>query len=55
MFVAGAAADLGAVVQAHEVTAVEVYPSASETPPEFLRVGAGCGTVAFWTKAKIAP
>ena len=55
MFIAGAAGDLGAVVQAHEVTAVEVYPSASETPPEFQRVSAGCGAVAFWTKAKIAP
>jgi hypothetical protein len=38
------------VVSGSEMGAMEVYPSASETPPQFIVMGSDCGTLVIWTK-----
>jgi hypothetical protein len=32
------------------IIAVEIYRTATETPPDFLRGATGCGTIAIWTR-----
>ena len=43
-------------VSGSEIGAMEVYPSASETPPEFSGLGASapCGAVVIWTKGYVS-
>ena len=38
------------VISGSELGAIEVYPSASETPPQFIVMGSDCGTIVIWTK-----
>jgi len=38
------------VISGSELGAMEVYPSASETPPQFIVNGSDCGALVIWTK-----
>ena len=38
------------VISGSEVGAMEVYPSATETPPQFIVNGSDCGALIIWTK-----
>ena len=38
------------VISGSELGAIEVYPSASETPPQFIVMGSDCGALVIWTK-----
>jgi len=33
------------------VKAIEIYTSTSQIPPQFVRMGAGCGVMIIWTRA----
>ncbi|MGI8507909.1 MAG: carboxypeptidase regulatory-like domain-containing protein [Gemmatimonadaceae bacterium] len=39
------------LISPHEVSAVEVYPGASQVPPQFKGPTSRCGVIAIWTKS----
>ena len=38
-------------IDPRNVKAIEVYTSTSQIPPQFVRMGAGCGVMVIWTRA----
>jgi hypothetical protein len=46
------AVQVDGLVEPHEVEGIEVYPSLSEVPPEFLTQDARCGVIAIWRRAR---
>jgi hypothetical protein len=42
------------MISGGEVGAMEVYPSASETPPEYIGNASDCGAIVIWTKGWIS-
>lgn len=42
------------VISGSEVGAMEVYPDAGQTPPEFLSLANSCGVIVIWTKGMLA-
>jgi hypothetical protein len=43
---------LDALVGAHEVAAVEIYPTPSEVPPQFYNLNNVCGSIVIWTGSR---
>ncbi len=46
----GDPATIDEIVRPHEISAVEVYPSASSVPAEFTGLSGRCGAVVIWTR-----
>jgi hypothetical protein len=43
-------ASIDDILNPGDVYAVEAYVGASRIPPEFDRIGGGCGVIVFWTR-----
>lgn len=46
--------DIDAAFSAQNIGAIEVYASATDTPPEFTVPGKACGTVVMWTRDRLS-